>query len=454
MSPTSLSTALCLAAPDVEFLAQGETIAAIARTTLHQGQTFALYPYGEPAKNIYHENLRSIAQAVINQSNSQIVCIRYWADLFCCLPIDRSCDLALFSKFTVWTQETLETLIEERYRIFVVLLRVYLLPQPIELSKQIINSNSIGSFIKLPQSISVEYKNPVTEDPVFQKSQSQLLNQELPVTQLEPIVQPKPEVVSPLAWIQTITKLADRSIEEDTGKKGNYEAGTDFENIVRKSLEFLGFSIAQEYKGGAGGLDFYCAKPYSVIGECKAGKKIPSDTTEQLVKLGGMHLTPELFLPATKLIIGPGTPSQDVIKAAQQWNVSIMNAKILQRLVEIQAQYPNCINLIELKDYFKVGLIEEEIDKLISIIKSRLRLRSFIVETVRKHLTVLASETTDIGSLYTAFLYSDPPESLSLKEMQEILVELSSPLTGYLGRKKGEDGNDRFYYLRDLPLHS
>jgi hypothetical protein len=37
--------------------------------------------------------------------------------------------------------------------------------------------------------------------------------------------------------------------------------------------------------------------------------------------------------------------------------------------------------------------------------------------------------------------------------MHEILIELSSPLTGYLGRIKGSDWrSDRFYYLRDLSL--
>jgi hypothetical protein len=36
--------------------------------------------------------------------------------------------------------------------------------------------------------------------------------------------------------------------------------------------------------------------------------------------------------------------------------------------------------------------------------------------------------------------------------MHEILIELSSPLTGYLGRKKGSDWkSDRFYFIRNLP---
>lgn len=36
----------------------------------------------------------------------------------------------------------------------------------------------------------------------------------------------------------------------------------------------------------------------------------------------------------------------------------------------------------------------------------------------------------------------------------DLLIELSSPLTGYLGRIKGSDWkSDRFYFLRDLPIN-
>jgi hypothetical protein len=37
--------------------------------------------------------------------------------------------------------------------------------------------------------------------------------------------------------------------------------------------------------------------------------------------------------------------------------------------------------------------------------------------------------------------------------VKDLTIELSSPLTGFLGRIKDEDlGRDRFYFLRDLPL--
>ncbi|MEO1429116.1 MAG: hypothetical protein AAFS12_15380 [Cyanobacteria bacterium J06632_19] len=47
---------------------------------------------------------------------------------------------------------------------------------------------------------------------------------------------------------------------------------------------------------------------------------------------------------------------------------------------------------------------------------------------------------------------SNPPKIiLNIQEMHEILLELSSPLTGYLGRIKGTDWKtDKFYFLHDL----
>jgi hypothetical protein len=41
----------------------------------------------------------------------------------------------------------------------------------------------------------------------------------------------------------------------------------------------------------------------------------------------------------------------------------------------------------------------------------------------------------------------------NLQNLHSILIELSSPLTGYLGRIPGANWqSDRFYYLRDLPV--
>jgi len=262
-------------------------------------------------------------------------------------------------------------------------------------------------------------------------------------------VPPVTKLDQSLDWIKTITTLGDRSIELEE-KKSNYQAGTDFENIARDSLDFLGFKVETAYKGGAGGLDLYCSQPYALVCECKAGKSIPSRTVEELIKLGGMHLGREQFINSAKLVIGPGNATSDTQKSSQQWKVSIIKAMTLQKLVELKAKYPGAINLIELKQYLEPGQIDDKINEYIDKIEKEIKLRSHLVQLIKK-----ADKKVGIEYIDGAYDVSNLPQSvLNIQGMHEILIELSSPLTGYLGREKGNDWKtDKFYYLRDLPIN-
>ena len=83
----------------------------------------------------------------------------------------------------------------------------------------------------------------------------------------------------------------------------------------------------------------------------------------------------------------------------------------------------------------------------------RIKLRSHIVWLVKDILQKSKSESVEFRDLRGAYLYSPSPQPLKDEDLREILIELSSPLTGYLGRIKGRDlYSDRFYFLRDLPV--
>jgi hypothetical protein len=261
----------------------------------------------------------------------------------------------------------------------------------------------------------------------------------------------KPDI--DLDWIKTIAALGNRSIELQE-KKSNYQAGTDFENVTRQSLEFLGFKIENEYKGGAGGLDLFCSKPYPLVGECKAGRLIPSRTAEELIKLGGMHLGADKILGYTKLVIGPGNPSADMLKSAQQWKISIINAMTLQKLVELKAKYPGAVNLVELKPYLEMGRqIDDRIKDYIEKVEREIRLRSQIIQAVKQLCSDSDFPTiVEIKVQYNA-RFATTDSKLTNESVKDLTIELSSPLTGYLGRIKGDNGqSDRFYFLRDLSL--
>lgn len=480
----SIQIALHLPVPDIEGLIQGRTIAALPRIFIRPGQRFALCPANSsnmllPFELYYRSSFLPIAQTALNQLNSETVSLQTWAKCELCQILDGTEDLETISQLSVWTKATFQEILTQQQHIFLAYLRVYQLIQPCEIQVTS-DSQKIGKFIGLPASLTVTEAMPVLSDRIFSIRKHQLENyQPPPHSELEELLdaltqlnnsstqQLEHDIKSFLgwtsealtqvsdsqpAWINTIAELGDRSQELDE-KKSNYQAGTDFENIVRDSLEFLGFTVDEAYKGGAGGLDLFCSKPYPLVGECKAGKSIPSRSAEELIKLGGMRLDEAQFQAAAKLIIGPGKPSKDVLTASQKFRISIINPMTLQKLVEFQAKYPGSVNLIEFKKYLEPGQIDDKFDQYIETVLKDIKLRSHLVQLVRNYLQNTGMEATGVDALHGAYFGSNPPQPLKTAEMHEILIELSSPLTGYLGRIKGSNStSDRFYFLRNLPI--
>jgi len=477
-----LQTALALPNPDIEALIEGRMIVAMPRMFLNPGRTFALYPADNSNMPLMKPKQMSLfpesGQLELPLVILDKVLIKAWARCESCKMVNEPESLEALSRLTVWKIEALQQILQQRPFIFVAYLRVYLLPQPLELSVQ-----SSSNFVSLPTSLNVTDTTPVLSDFLFAKRRKQLEKLEPPehpeleelqsalvqlsttnpkAKQLDAEIKmflgwssdkPVKPIKPDLAWINTIAALGDRSIELEE-KKSNYQAGTDFENVVRDSLEFLGFTIDYAHKGGAGGLDLFCSKPYPLVGECKAGRLIPSGTAEELIKLGGMHLGADKFLGYTKLVIGPGNPSVDMLKAAKEWKISIINAMTLQKLVEFKAKYPGAVNLVELKPYLETGgQIDDRINDYIDKIEREIKVRSHIVTIVKSFLQDEGLQQAGVDALHGRYSGSNPPERLSPEKMHEILIELSSPLTGYLGRIKGEHWRrDRFYFLRDLQL--
>ena len=482
MSLVNIDKAIRLPAPDVEALIQGRMIAAIVWRTFNPGEQYALYP----ADNSNMPLMKPKQMSLFSESGQlelplvvlDKVSIKAWARCELCQMVNEPESLEALSRLTVWKTEALQQILQQRPFIFVAYLRVYLLPQPLE-----IPVHPSGNFVSLPKSLNVTDATPVLSDTIFAKRRQKLEKLEPPehpeleelqsalvhlsttnpnAKQLDTEIKiflgwsensltskPDPD----LDWIKTIAALGNRSIELEE-KKSNYQAGTDFENITRQSLEFLGFKIENAYKGGAGGLDLFCSKPYPLVGECKAGRLIPSRTAEELIKLGGMHLSRDKFLESTKLVIGPGNPSVDMLKAAQEWKVSIINAMTLQKLVELKAKYPGAVNLVELKPYLEMGRqIDDRIKDYIEKVEREIRLRSQIIQAV-KQLCSDSDFTTvvEIKVQYNA-RFAATDSKLTNESVKDLTIELSSPLTGYLGRIKGENWqSDRFYFLRDLLL--
>ncbi|MGB3266839.1 MAG: DUF1802 family protein [Microcoleus sp.] len=477
-----LQTALALPNPDIEALIQGRMIAAMPRMFLNPGRTFALYPADNSNMPLMKPKQMSLfpesGQLELPLVVLDKVSIKAWARCELCQMINDPESLEALSRLTIWKTEALQQILQQRPFIFVAYLRVYLLPQPLEMSV-----HPSGNFVSLPKSLTVTDSTPVLSESIFAKRRQQLEKLEPPehpeleelqsalvhlsttnpkAKQLDAEIKmflgwssdkPVKPIKPDLAWIKTIAALGNRTKELDTNKS-NYQAGTDFEIVVRDSLEFLGFTIDYAHKGGAGGLDLLCSKPYPLVGECKSGKKIPNDTAVQLLNLGTLRLKDqEILAKATKLIIGPGVPTPQLMDAAKVHNMAIMNPETLEKLVKLQSNYPNSVDLFKLKEYLKPGQSDDEVAKYIEQVEQEIKVRSHILAILKKYHENSGSERASVDALSGAYSMSNPPKKLSREELHEILIELSSPLTGYLGRIKGEDlGRDRFYFLRDLQL--
>ncbi|MEH2357093.1 DUF1802 family protein [Nostoc sp.] len=479
-----INTAICLPAPDVEALIQGRAIVAMAKNYIVPERQFALYPMDSsinvlPVEQYYHSNFLANAKTAFAQISAETISVKAWARCEKCEPVHNVEPLSVLSPLTIWTTEALEEILRQRHNIFLLYLRVYQLPKLITLS---IKANS--QFIYLNEPLTISEEKPVLNDRTFAQRKHQLENRQPPLyPELEElqsaiasltISQPAAKQLDDdikvflgwsseklikqpdlnLAWINDIAKLGDRSIEQDEGKS-NYQAGTDFEIIARRSLDFLGFKVEENYKGGAGGLDLFCSQPYPLVCECKAGKSIPDRAVEELDRIGRRHLK-ENYLQAVRLIIGPGKPTKNLKESAEISKISIINVMTLQKLVEFKAKYPGAINLVELQQYLEPGQIDYKIDEYIDKAEREIKLRSQIIAVV-KELSEQDNETskvthpsftvTEIRVHYNA---THNPR-LNDELVHDLLIELSSPLTGYLGRIKGSDWkSDRFYFLRDL----
>ena len=469
----SLDNALSVPYPDIVALSQGRMITIITHVDMYLGRSFALYPVNLllnllPLENYYKLSSLSTDKTVLSEINSDKIEIDFWAKCQNCSLLNDPEDLTKLSQLTLWTEEGLKTLLKQRGHIFLTYLRVYKLPEPITIS-----SVNNSRFVPLPYPITVTETDPILDNDHFNKKYEKILNRQPPehpeLEELETAIaqltlthpdakflkdkiqtflgwQPaKPDQIPEnLKWIYTINQLGTAT------EGGNYEKGTAFENIVHQSLNFLGFELDQNAKGGAGGMDLYCTKPYPMVGECKAGQSIPAGATQELIRLGGTHLGQQLFNQAVKLIIGPGKPTLQVQKSAQEFEISIINPMTLEKLVKLQAQYPGSVNLIELKNYLQAGQIDDKIDEYIETVIKDLKLRSHIIKVVKDYLNNAQMTEATVSGIHGLYC-SNPPQPLPQKQLHEILVELSSPLAGYLGRNRADDWrNDSFYYLREL----
>lgn len=452
----SILTALCLPVLNIEALIQGRTIAALPKMFIRPGQRFALYPADSSAS------------------------IKAWAKCELCQILDETKPLDILSKLTIWTPNVLKEILRQQQYLFLVFLRVYQLPQLQKISVNPKIQEKLGKFVSLPNSLTVSETTPVLNDRTFAQRKHQL-------EKLEPPLHPELEELQSAIASLTISQPAAKQLDDDIkvflgwssnqptnpldldlpwiqkiAEVGNSSDGHTFEKLVRRGLLKLGFTgsgLNPDATGGAGGMDFYAEQPYPIVGECKATKteKVTDGTPAQLLKIGMNHLGKVQYENSIKLVVAAGELNFYALRTATENQMNVISPETLQKLVKLQAHYKNSINLLELKESLQqapFGLAEDKLNTYIDKVEQSIKLRSHIIQLVKNYLQNSGIESAGVEALHGAYFGSHPPQPIKTAEMHEILIEVSSPLTGYLGRIKSSDWkSDRFYFLRDLPIN-
>lgn len=481
-----INTAFPLPAPDIEALIEGRMIVVIPRIFINPGRQFALYPTDTsvnvlPTEQYYRSNFLHTVQRSLAELDAETVLIKAWARCEFCQVIDGTETLDLLSQLSVWTKEALLQTRTQRGNLFLAFLRVHRLPHVLEIPVQ-----SSPRFFSLPQPLTVTAATPVLGDIFFEQRCRQLIE---PKSSLHPELEVLQGAIAPLSdhnlaakeldyetkillgwsgykstgsipptlvWIQTIAKV------------GHSSAHDQFETLVRKSLIELGFtnshpnpktSLNAEAIGEEEGLDFYCDAPYPLVGECQASpeENVPNRVSDHLLNLGYTHLGNPQFDDFVKIFFAahPLTPADQ--KAAVENHMNVIRPETWQRLVELKAQHQGSINLLELKPCLQQAPFGEEADAkvnhYIDKVQQDIKVRSRLVALVKNYLHNAGLRDTTVEAIHGLYTASQPHHPLAPEEMHDILIELASPLTGYLGRIKGKDWHgDRFYFLRELKL--
>ncbi|MCW6035388.1 restriction endonuclease [Spirulina subsalsa FACHB-351] len=469
--PKAISLGFCTFDLDVEALLAGELIALPAKKFLRSGQCFALIPVFSGdliERNYYHPNSPSFSPLSHPQNGTDSIQIKGWVECRDCEIVEPS-DLDTLAQATIWTPQGLREHLQDRPYLFLAYFRVYELPKVLEIPTLGDLRETVGDFVRLEDAIAISPNHPILTEEVFQQRCQQLQQrQPAPLPEIVPSAPPEPpEPPSPPPADQntptpppTPVILEERDWKERIAETGNSSQGHEFEKLVRQSLLFLGFrntnptpkaNLDPNSTGGAGGADFYADYPYSIVGECKATKseKVRNKVTSQLIHLGVTQLTQQEFDQSLKLICAAGKLTPDAEQAAKEHKMNVIRPETLENLVKLKAEYPGSIDLWKFKKWLEKQPFGEASDEKI---QGYIREVSISLE-IRFHLVQLIQEINEPAGLeYIRGKYdsSSPPQPLSEEQLRDILIELTSPLTGYLGWEKTADGGRRFYRLRSF----
>ncbi|MEO0768545.1 MAG: DUF1802 family protein [Cyanobacteria bacterium J06649_4] len=496
MSVNSLTTGLWLPPLDIAALLQGRMIVAMTHTFRNPLQ-FMLCPLRPDANAVYsldqysYSFLRSVPKPIATSEN---ITVTAWAKFGACRIYNKSHDLEALSHHTVWTTGYLQELMQMQHKLFLMTVQVYRFEQPIQLNMRAASSANLGQYIALPDAFSNRNASPVIAQSTFARRQQQLFDftppshPELAVLQAD-LATLRENGLGAMLLDRDLRYLLGWSRLEETqlcnsdlvwirkiARLGHSIDTYSFVRVVNRALTRLGFhtveASATENAISALGseavpLDINFQAPFALIGDCRACYFASDAMPERLKQLGKRCLTATAFAQAVKVVFAARPMTVHANEAAIENGINIMRPETLQRLTELQVQHPGSIDLLKLKPCLSASPFGEDADDkvnhFIDGIVQQLAVRAELISAVKTCLNETGEKRVGADAVF--FLYAaDATQKglpqLSRMEVQEALIELSSPLAGYLGREKDRETEDiansacgdRFYFLRELHI--
>jgi hypothetical protein len=473
-----LNVSLCLPELDIVALREKHSIVVITKRFIVPDKSFVLLPCREllndlPLTELYQaqwlDTLKNKALPASNQLQAT-----HWAQCVFCHQLTEESAITTIAERTIWTATALLQHLRNRDSLFLSFLQVYELPKSIPIATAP-TCEQLYKFLPLPNYLEVTTQTAILSSKDFAAKKAALLDSTKPDD--EPV---KNDVLKPAETDHNISASTgdDRLNSPDwftqIAEIGNSSDGHTFEKFVRKALLELGFrnsknhlktSLDPKATGGAGGLDFYADTPYPIVGECKAtaSQKINSDAATQLVRLGLQNLTPNDYHNCIKIIISAGTMTAGANQIAEGHCINVIRPETLQSLVELKIKREDLVNLNELKDFLKGPFGELADNNIKNFIRqgeetiegNKQRYQGMqIIKSIKElsEQTIHGGRKSFFASEIRAHYNAKYQPHVTDEYIQETLTAFTAPWLGYLAKTQLPEGQERFSFVRDMPI--
>ncbi|MGB7485527.1 MAG: hypothetical protein WA901_05005, partial [Phormidesmis sp.] len=186
-----------------------------------------------------------------------------------------------------------------------------------------------------------------------------------------------------------------------------------------------------------------------------------------LHKLGFKHLEPHQYEKSLKLIIAAGDLTTHSHKIAVGHQMNVLRPETVQALVELVLKYEHVIDLSDLKGYLShppfgveadahIKSIIEECEADIKSKSEYMQPRVQIIQTIKElsEQTIHTGKKAFVAVEIRAHHNAKYQPLITDSAAEEMLKELSSPVSGCLSCKHLLGDQQRFRFVKDMPVQS